>query len=285
MESARKVVKRRRRCQWVNFNYTQAAMKDIWLYLIPRIENLVTIRRLSETCRYFKELVHILHSVRFENALRLRREGLNMNEAQRLLLGAAWCGNAHAMFHVGYSHFYEGGWGFDTERNLAEDWFRKAAHGKNTHAMTFYALCIRKSNATVEQCQRANSWIKKAHGAPDADFAIAFAHYHDFYSPGLRPLALSLFLRAAEAQNDEFAQFYAAFCFHIGIGTDASYDKAVYWYSKAAESGLANAQYHLARLYRPRHPEKFIYWCTKAAAQGSKDAKSALSAAVAKKSN
>jgi TPR repeat protein len=261
-------------------------MKDIWLHLIPRIENLVTIRRLSETCRYFKELVHILHSVRYENALRLRKEGLNMGEAPRLLLEAAQCGNTHAMFHIGYSHFYEGGWGLNTERVLAEDWFRKAAHGGNSHAMSFYALCIRKSNATVEQCQRAVLWVKKAQRTPGSDFAVAFAHYHDFYSPGLRPIALSLFLRAAEQQNDEFAQFYAAFCFNIGIGTEVSYDKAIQWYSKAAESGLANAQYYLARLYRnSRHSENFVYWCTKAAAQGSKDAKSALSAAVAKKSN
>ena len=55
---------------------------------------------------------------------------------------------------------------------------------------------------------------------------------------------------------------------------EKDYQRAVYWYNKAAERGNANAQYNLGYCYNNPVPyiehdlEKSVYWYTKAAEQG-----------------
>ncbi len=51
------------------------------------------------------------------------------------------------------------------------------------------------------------------------------------------------------------------------------YKKAVHWYTKSAEQGDAEAQYHLGVMYKngrgvPQDHEKAIKWFTKSAEQG-----------------
>ena len=62
-----------------------------------------------------------------------------------------------------------------------------------------------------------------------------------------------------------------------GTGVAQSYEKAVEWYRKAAEQGLARAQYNLGCMYEngtgvAQSYEKAVEWYQKAADQGFEDA-------------
>ena len=66
-----------------------------------------------------------------------------------------------------------------------------------------------------------------------------------------------------------------------GTGIKRSYEKAAEWYLKAAEQGLARAQYNLGLMYKfgtgvEQSYEKAREWYQKAAEQGLADAKEQL---------
>ncbi|MCX8613920.1 sel1 repeat family protein, partial [Gilliamella sp. B3773] len=77
--------------------------------------------------------------------------------------------------------------------------------------------------------------------------------------------------------GDREAQFNLAHIYYqrIGVGNK---EKAIYWYTKAAEQGLVEAQYYLALMYNMGYVvnshlvgidnDKALYWFTKAAEQG-----------------
>ena len=75
------------------------------------------------------------------------------------------------------------------------------------------------------------------------------------------------------AKGDASAQNSLALCFYHGDGVKADYQKAVYWYTKAAEQGQALAQCNLGSCFYhgegvAKDPKKAVYWFTKAAEQG-----------------
>lgn len=73
-------------------------------------------------------------------------------------------------------------------------------------------------------------------------------------------------------QGDVNAQLTLAIMYGKGNGVDQDYEKAVYWYTKAAEQGNAQAQNNLGVRYElgeivNKDDEKAVYWYTKAADQ------------------
>ncbi len=83
------------------------------------------------------------------------------------------------------------------------------------------------------------------------------------------------FKESAE-KGDIQAQFKLGFCYYIGCGVPArNYKLAVEWYRKAAEAGLADAQYAYSRCFDglytsdilPKNDELAKKWLMKAAAQ------------------
>ena len=77
------------------------------------------------------------------------------------------------------------------------------------------------------------------------------------------------------------AQFGLGVCYENGQGIIQSYEKAVEWYTKAAEQGYAYAQYNLGVCYENgqgiiQSYEKAVEWYTKAAEQGNVGAKKML---------
>lgn len=88
--------------------------------------------------------------------------------------------------------------------------------------------------------------------------------------------SVSELLRKAEAGDAE-AQFNLGVCYADG----QDYEKAAYWYRKAAEQGLAEAQCKLGMLYALGEGveidiKQAIYWLEISAGQGNKVAKLAL---------
>ena len=70
-------------------------------------------------------------------------------------------------------------------------------------------------------------------------------------------------------------------CYTYGYGVEQDYEKAMSWYTKAAEKGNGWAQDNLGSFYEygkgvEKDLEKAIYWYTKAAEKGNKHAKTRL---------
>ncbi|CAB4430201.1 unnamed protein product [Rhizophagus irregularis] len=68
--------------------------------------------------------------------------------------------------------------------------------------------------------------------------------------------------------------FNLANYYYNGKGTEKNFEKAFYWYQKAAEKGQIDAMYNLVAYYRneEKNFEKAFYWCQKAAENGHIDA-------------
>jgi len=84
------------------------------------------------------------------------------------------------------------------------------------------------------------------------------------------------YLRKAQTGDAE-AQLEVAYCYYDGIGVSQSYEKAVYWVTKAANQGNAKAQSNLGISYEQgqgvsQSYVKAVEWYTKAANQGYAEA-------------
>lgn len=85
----------------------------------------------------------------------------------------------------------------------------------------------------------------------------------------------------SQADNEPAAQNELAYLYAAGKGTDQNYNKAFYYYKKAAEHGLASAQYSLGLFYMRglgTEPNKTLAleWFKKSADQGFEPAKRAV---------
>jgi TPR repeat protein len=99
--------------------------------------------------------------------------------------------------------------------------------------------------------------------------------------PGVCSAATIDDLVAKAARGDTDAQYELGMHYCYGEGVEEDYEKAAYWWIKAAEQGHVLAQYSLNELYYygmgvEEDEEKSIYWLTKAAEQGDADAQGDL---------
>lgn len=85
-----------------------------------------------------------------------------------------------------------------------------------------------------------------------------------------------------QSQPDSvFKQFNLGNCYYYGYGVSKDYEKAVYWYEKAANQGYATAQNNIGYCYETGNGviqdyEKAVYWYEKAAIQDHASAQSHL---------
>jgi uncharacterized protein len=85
----------------------------------------------------------------------------------------------------------------------------------------------------------------------------------------------------SQAEDDPFAQNELAYMYATGKGTLKNYDKAFEFYQKAAEHGLAGAQYNLGLFYlrglgTDANKPLAMEWFKKSAEHGFEPAKRAL---------
>ncbi|MBR4584509.1 MAG: caspase family protein [Bacteroidales bacterium] len=105
---------------------------------------------------------------------------------------------------------------------------------------------------------------------------IIFSFCYSYYAQddGER---LSEMQKHAEAGDILAQKFMGDYYFggdELGEGRD--YEKALYWYSKAADRGDAASQFLLGLLYRDSDKEKALYWMRKYAEQGYDDGQAML---------
>lgn len=81
-------------------------------------------------------------------------------------------------------------------------------------------------------------------------------------------------LRKMAEQGDAWSQLNLGAAYDHAMGVKRDVDKALYWYQKAAEQGLAEAQYNLAHLLVDEEISTVAAadWMLKAAKQGLPDA-------------
>ncbi|MBR0278623.1 MAG: sel1 repeat family protein [Synergistaceae bacterium] len=103
----------------------------------------------------------------------------------------------------------------------------------------------------------------------ETDYTLSDTHrITDAKKYGLSPserrkLAATQLKNAAKAENgDPKAQNVMGTYYESGNGVEKDYWKAIYWYTKSADQGNPNAQYHLAILYNKaeENPLKSYYW-------------------------
>ena len=108
-----------------------------------------------------------------------------------------------------------------------------------------------------------------SNNATETEYSLEDTHkVHDSRKYGLTPkerktLGATQIKNADKAENgDSKAQNIMGTYYESGNGVEKDYWKAIYWYTKAAEQGNPNAQYHLAVLYNKAedNPLKAYYW-------------------------
>lgn len=198
---------------------------EIWRDIISKADPL-SIARIAKTSRGFNEVVKNLRNLFLEYALAHRRED-RIPEAKKYLLRAADIGNSRAMFHIGYAQNY-GGWGLLKHKNRGFEWFKKSTQCGNIAAAIFTLEKGRSSFATIDIT------------SSDCSFGVGFYYAYIFDE---EEKAVLYFKKSAKEGN-EFGQY------HLGrhYEEDRNYNRAFYWYSKAAEQGLASAQWKISEM-------------------------------------
>jgi len=82
-------------------------------------------------------------------------------------------------------------------------------------------------------------------------------------------------IKAAETGNAD-ARYHLGLMYQHGLGLDLNLEQALGWYSIAAQQGHAKAQYALAALLEPDGTDSAVSWYSKAAEAGLAEAQSAL---------
>lgn len=103
--------------------------------------------------------------------------------------------------------------------------------------------------------------------------AMSYAEGEDLYRRGFYAEAHDVWLALAQA-GDREAQYRLGALFHDGVTVPQDYEKAAYWYKKAANAGNYHAQFDLATLYDmgagvQQNLKQAAYWYRRAADQGA----------------
>jgi TPR repeat protein len=201
----------------------------------------------------------------FQNGL---GTGTNMEEAAKWYGKAAGQGDSMAQNNLGY--LYKNGWGVAENPAEAVKWFEKSAEqGEKLAAENLawiYAAGVYGPSNTFGQ--GAEAQIKSGGFAPNHELAEKW-------------MRKALDLNSAEGQF-RFAKLLHSEFNDKGIEDNARFSEAAEWYRKAAEQGLAKAQYYLAEMYNSGElgddqRSKCIPWYLKAAAQGNAEAQAEIS--------
>jgi TPR repeat protein len=229
-------------------------------------------------------------------------------EAARWYTHAAQQGHAVAASNLGV--LYAKGWGVPQSDAEAVNWFRKAADaGDAGGENNLGSMCIAGRGVAQSDALGAR-WVFSAaqHGAPEAQYTLGTLYANGRGVPRDDAQAVQ-WLKAAAAQGYAPAQLalgkmYAAgagvprdfaeamrnfrnadtpeawyqlgLLYQQGLGTARSDAEAAVWWLKAAERGLAEAQYAIGRLYLDRDTVEAYSWFALAAAAGDQDGVAAM---------
>lgn len=210
---------------------------------------------------------------------------------------------------------YRIGWCFETGRGVKYDcykaieWYAKASEQGHVDAPYRIAMLYETGRGVKQDSLQANEWYIKAiknRGHIDlddlswykrpAEFGVALAQYYlgrcyEGMEPAFDEIA-AMYSKYAGSfdqmidKGDHIAKGYKAiYGFQKSKDRDKiaeNYSRAVYWYTKAAEQGYADAQYQLGLCYYEgrgvkQNYKKAVEWWLKAAEQNHSSSQDRLS--------
>ena len=226
------------------------------------------------------------------------------------LKAKAESGNAEAQYTLGESYY----WGKGVHLNYAQAaiWWRKAAEQGDAQAQVKLGDLYSLGQGVPQDYAQATIWYRKAaeQSYAAAQFSMGAAYDYGQGVPQDHAQAALWYRRAAE-QGHESAQINLGYLYEYGMGVPQDYVQSVFWfrkaaehhgsmnaeyflkevYQKAAEQGIAEAQYNLGEMYflgegihmfsfgkdvRQNDLAQSVFWFRKAAEQGNSEAQSFL---------
>lgn len=169
-------------------------------------------------------------------------------------------GNASAQNGLGT--MYLRGLGVPQDYAEAAKWFRKAAKQGHEKAQYYLGRIYRHGKGVPHDYAEAVKWFRKAaeQGGADAQYALG-----------------EMYLFADEVSKEDGSFPDRVFMFMAPKGTTENSVKALPWFIKAAEQGVADAQVWLGGMYSmgrgvPQDHAEAFKWRHRAAEQGDADA-------------
>lgn len=190
---------------------------------------------------------------------------IDSNESAKWFGKAAEQGDALAQYHLGLCYY--NGDGVAKDEATAVKWFRKAVEKELAKAQYNLGECYLRGKGVAQNSAIAVEWYRKAaeQGNAEAQYWLGVlyengegvttdqeksANWYHFSnrSAQCQEKAVEWYRKAAE-QGLAKAQCNLGVCYENGEGVAKDQAIAVQWYRKAAEQGLALAQYNLGLLY------------------------------------
>lgn len=192
---------------------------------------------------------------------------------------AAEQGNIDAQYKLGLCYYH--GNGLDKDYEKARLWYEKAAEQGNECSQINLAGIYEKGEGVERDYEKAAFWYKTA---GEQGTFLSKSGWFSIVANGLGDIiekdskrALLLAVNAIEAiePTKRYTKLYALLFLYLGneyergIFLKKDYEKAIYWYTKAAEAGNVNAQLSLSDIYFEgrgikKNLEKAEYWTLKA---------------------
>jgi TPR repeat protein len=163
---------------------------------------------------------------------------------------------------------------------------KQLTEGENisTTAMKKLAMCFLEGNGVDVDLKVGLAWLKAAHYHGDTEAAHEIATIFEYSKYGVEVdiyHAAEWFLGSAKAGNVEAMAEYAM-CLELGCGVEQSDDKALDWYTKAANKGHVTSNFSVGEMFEearggvPQSDSEAVLWYYKAAMMGDEDSKNAL---------
>lgn len=139
----------------------------------------------------------------------------------------------------------------DFDQAAAE--YRQGAEADYTPAQIALARLYTKGHGVAIDDAQAVAWCERAArlGDPYAQYSLGDAHErgNDFNEARAWYKKSVAGLSKAAATGDAVAQNHLASMYAAGLGVSEDYVQAIFWFRKAAEQGEARSQYDLGRMY------------------------------------
>lgn len=203
-------------------------------------------------------------------------------KALQFYLSSAKAGDENSMIEAG--KIYQYGYGTNVDSEIAMDYYRKAADEGNSYAMIFVGYMYELGQDFVKKdIDKAYEWYKKS---ADLGNSQAMIYIGDLYLYGaygikndLPDYNMARFWYEEALKNGCIDAYYnLGYMYEQGLGADCDYDKALEYYQKSSEYGVALAMCRIGYLYDFGHiggeinKEEAMNWYYKAAKAGSSDA-------------
>lgn len=189
-------------------------------------------------------------------------------------------GNSTAQLML--SDLYEQGLGVPKNLNLSAEWRTKAANRGNTTAQLKLGKMYLAGNGVEKDPEKAEYWLNRAsvEGNGEAQFLLGRMYLQRNSNERDRKLAGNLLAQSA-SQGFASAVDFIKFMEKVGFEFSESFHSHPVDIHKLAEDGDVNSQYQLATRYESGHLEKqnferALYWFRKAAENGNQMAMNSL---------